>query len=300
MKNLIFDIEADGLTPNKVWCIVAKDIEQQKVYQFGPDKLAAGIKLLEEADVLIGHNILGYDMPVLEKLHGATFTSKVIDTLVMSRLYQPVRENGHSLKTWGYRINFHKQEQPDDFDEYTPEMLEYCTQDVLLNEKVYFALINEGKNFDPESLELETEVARIMLEQEQTGFLFDVERAMKLLAKLKTRMTEVEDEVQRTFKPKWVDVKEVVPKLKKDGRLSKSGLTNLEYAQRADINDSRPFMRKELQEFNLGSRKQIGEYLIDFGWKPERFTPTGQPIVDEGTLKKITHINEARLSAEFL
>ena len=300
MKNLIFDIEADGLTPSKVWCIVAKDIEQQKVYQFGPDKLAAGIKLLEEADVLIGHNILGYDMPVLEKLHGATFTSKVIDTLVMSRLYQPVRENGHSLKTWGYRINFHKQEQPDDFDEYTPEMLEYCTQDVLLNEKVYFALINEGKNFDPESLELETEVARIMLEQEQTGFLFDVERAMKLLAKLKTRMTEVEDEVQRTFKPKWVDVKEVVPKLKKDGRLSKSGLTNLEYAQRADINDSRPFMRKELQEFNLGSRKQIGEYLIDFGWKPERFTPTGQPIVDEGTLKKITHINEARLIAEFL
>ena len=300
MKNLIFDIEADGLTPSKVWCIVAKDIEQQKVYQFGPDKLAAGIKLLEEADVLIGHNILGYDMPVLEKLHGATFTSEVIDTLVMSRLYQPVRENGHSLKTWGYRINFHKQEQPDDFDEYTPEMLEYCTQDVLLNEKVYFALINEGKNFDPESLELETEVARIMLEQEQTGFLFDVERAMKLLAKLKTRMTEVEDEVQRTFKPKWVDVKEVVPKLKKDGRLSKSGLTNLEYAQRADINDSRPFMRKELQEFNLGSRKQIGEYLIDFGWKPERFTPTGQPIVDEGTLKKITHIHEARLIAEFL
>ena len=59
-------------------------------------------------------------------------------------------------------------------------------------------------------------------------------------------------------------------------------------------------MRKELQEFNLGSRKQIGEYLIDFGWKPERFTPTGQPIVDEGTLKKITHIHEARLIAEFL
>ena len=45
-------------------------------------------------------------------------------------------------------------------------------------------------------------------------------------------------------------------------------------------------MRRKLQEFNLGSRKQIGEYLVDFGWKPERFTPTGQPIVDEGTLKK--------------
>ena len=59
-------------------------------------------------------------------------------------------------------------------------------------------------------------------------------------------------------------------------------------------------MRKKLVEFNLGSRKQIGEYLIDFGWKPERFTPTGQPSVDEGTLKKIEHIEEAKLIANFL
>ena len=300
MKNLIFDIEADGLTPSKVWCIVAKDIDEQKVYKFGPDELKEGIKLLEEADVLIGHNILGYDMPVLEKLHGANFKCVVLDTLIMSRLYQPVRENGHSLKTWGYRVKFYKQEQPDDFDVYTPEMLEYCVQDVLLNEKVYFALLDEGKNFDPESLKLETDVARIMIEQEQTGFLFDVEKAMKLLAKLKARMTEVEDEVQITFKPKLVDVKEVTPKLKKDGTLSKSGLTLEEYERLQETQDIKPFMRQELQEFNLGSRKQIGEYLMDFGWKPERFTPTGQPIVDEGTLKKITHIHEARLIAEFL
>jgi DNA polymerase I-like protein with 3'-5' exonuclease and polymerase domains len=59
-------------------------------------------------------------------------------------------------------------------------------------------------------------------------------------------------------------------------------------------------MRKELREFNLGSRQQIGEYLIDFGWQPKRFTPTGQPIVDEGTLSKISHIKEAQLIAEYL
>jgi DNA polymerase I-like protein with 3'-5' exonuclease and polymerase domains len=59
-------------------------------------------------------------------------------------------------------------------------------------------------------------------------------------------------------------------------------------------------MRQTLQDFNLGSRKQIGEYLIDFGWKPERFTPTGQPIVDEKTLSAITHIHEAKLIADFL
>jgi DNA polymerase I-like protein with 3'-5' exonuclease and polymerase domains len=59
-------------------------------------------------------------------------------------------------------------------------------------------------------------------------------------------------------------------------------------------------MRQTLQEFNLGSRKQIGEYLVDFGWKPERFTPTGQPIVDEKTLSEVTHIHEAKLIADFL
>jgi len=59
-------------------------------------------------------------------------------------------------------------------------------------------------------------------------------------------------------------------------------------------------MRQKLQEFNLGSRKQIGEYLQDFGWKPNKFTPTGQPIVNESSLSKVKHIPEAKLIAEFL
>ena len=113
-------------------------------------------------------------------------------------------------------------------------------------------------------------------------------------------MQETTDEVQKTFKPKWVDIKEITPKLKKDGNLSKSGLTNEEYEKILTTGDMQPFMRQELRKFNLGSRKQIGEYLIDFGWQPERFTATGQPIVDEGTLKKIEHIREAKLIADFL
>ena len=299
-KQVIFDIEADGLTPTKIWCIVAKDLNESSPRTFGPDQLEEGIEYLQSVDTLIGHNILGYDIPVIEKLHNVTLHADVIDTLVLSRLYQPVRENGHSLKTWGYRVKSPKQEQPDDFDNYTPQMLEYCTQDVLLNEKVYYALQQESKNFSQESVDLEHQVAVIMNEQEKNGFLFDTERAMNLLISLKYRMSEVEDEVQETFKPKWVDDKMVTPYVKKDGELSLRGLTDDEYNRCIETNNFEPFMRKKLVEFNLGSRKQIGEYLKDFGWKPERFTPTGQPIVDEGTLKKIDHIHEARLIAEFL
>ena len=58
--------------------------------------------------------------------------------------------------------------------------------------------------------------------------------------------------------------------------------------------------RVEVTEFNLGSRKQIGEYLIDFGWEPEVFTPTGQPQVDEKILSKVKDIPEAALICDYL
>jgi len=298
-SKIIFDIEADGLNPTVVWCIVAKELNGE-IQTFDNTQIEEGIKFLQSADTLIGHNIIGYDLPVLKNLHDANFHNKVEDTLVMSRLYNPIRENGHSLKTWGYRVNCPKQEQPEDFDSYTPEMLEYCIQDVKLNELVYKSLIQEGRSFSTESIELEQRVADVIKDQERNGFYFDSKQAMTLLADLKSKMVDVENEVHSTFKPKWVDDKVVTPYIRKDGQLSKRGLTDDEYDKCLSTNNFKPFMRRTLQEFNLGSRKQIGEYLIDFGWKPVRFTPTGQPIVDEGTLKKITHIHEAKLIADYL
>ena len=139
-----------------------------------------------------------------------------------------------------------------------------------------------------------------MKEQEKTGFFFNTQQAMELLAELKAKQLAVEDEVHNTFKPKLVDDKLVTPYVRKDGELSKRGLTDEEYRNCIKTQNVEPFMRLKLVDFNLGSRKQIGEYLIDFGWVPKKFTPTGQPIVDEGTLKKIEHIREAKLIADFL
>ncbi len=299
-SKIIFDIECDGLKPTKLHCLVAKELGGE-VHEFTPDRLAEGIAFLSSADTLIGHNILRFDLDVIKKLTGVDLYHKNIeDTLVMSRLFKPIRENGHSLKTWGYRVGFAKQEQPLDFDEYTPQMLEYCVNDVKLNELVYYTLLNEQAGFSQQSIDLEHRVARIMSDQENNGFKFDERQATTLLAELKTKMNEIVEEVQRTFKPRMVDVKLVVPKFKKDGELSKSGLRTEEYDNCIATKNYKPFMRQELKEFNLGSRKQIGEYLVEVGWKPKRFTPTGQPIVDEGTLKKITHIHEAKLIADFL
>jgi len=295
---LIFDIETDDLDATRVWCIIAKELDG-KVYKFGPNQIEEGINLLQNATELIGHNIIGFDLPVLRRLHNFKYTGKVIDTLVLSRLYNPIRENGHSLKTWGYKLSSPKQEQPE-FENYSPQMLNYCIQDVKLNESVYKYLLEEGKGFSKQSTDLEHKTASIVLEQERNGFYFDSKQAMKLLAQLSQNRSDVEDEVQKTFKPKLVEDRMVLPYVKKNGELSKRGLTDEEYVNCLNTSNFEPFMRKKLVEFNLGSRKQIGEYLIEFGWMPERFTPTGQPIVDESTLKKITHIKEAKLIADFL
>ena len=298
--DLVFDIETDDLKATLIHCLVAQDMDSGKIDKDPPEKVAEGYELLSSADTLIGHNIIGFDIPMVEKFGGVDLSKiPVIDTLVLSRLFNPNREGGHSLEKWGYKLGYHKIEFSD-YLNYSKEMLDYCVRDVQVNALVLKKLREESKGFSKQSINLEQDVAKIMKQQELNGFKFDEMKAQLLLAELREKKQAIEDEVHNTFKPKWVDDKLVTPYIKKDGDLSKRGLTDDEYQRCLDTNNFEPFMRQTLQDFNLGSRKQIGEYLVDFGWKPERFTPTGQPIVDEKTLSQITHIHEAKLIADFL
>jgi DNA polymerase I len=299
--DLVFDIETDGLDATKVWCLVAQDAETKEVYKFTPDNLDEGYKFLTTATRLIGHNIIGFDIPLVEKFGGVDLSAiEVIDTLVLSRLFNPTRDGGHSLTTWGYKLGYPKIEF-EDYYNYSEDMLTYCVRDVELNTKVFEELRKESKGFTLESISLEQDVAGIVKQQETDGFNFDMPLALGLLAELRQKKQVIEDEVHETFKPRWVDTKLVTPYIKTtDGKLSVRGMSDEEYQRCLDTNDFKPFMRQTLQDFNLGSRKQIGDYLVDFGWEPDRFTPTGQPIVDEKTLSKITHIHEAKLIADFL
>ena len=265
---LVFDIETDGLNATKIWCIVAKDLDNNQVYGFPPDQIDQGIELLEGADLLIGHNILGFDIPVLKELTNINFDNKkIIDTLVLSRLAKPERD-GHGLEAWGYKLNRHKGLMEErDFQRYTPNMLDYCINDVELNSLVFDNVIKELDGFDTKSIKIEHDVSHILKEQERYGFLFDSYKGEMLLAKLNERKTIIEDEVQEVFKPKKVKIKTVVPKFKNDGKLSKQGLTEEEYNCLSIQPVSRvlAFDRYKIQEFNLASRKQIGEYLQEFG-----------------------------------
>ena len=309
---LVFDIETSPIgaydiglnSVDVIHCIVAQDADSGEVFKFEPWELEAGLELLSKASTLIGHNIIGFDIPILTKLTSFEARGKkIVDTLVASRLFNPSREGGHSLSAWGYRLGFPKIdiEEPEEyFKQYSQEMLDYCVRDVELNTLVFKTLQEEGKGFSKESFELEQQVALPLRQQEWNGFKFNSKKAELLLAELRERMQSSEDEVHKVFVPKLVDDKLVTPYIKKDGTLSKRGLTDEEYVSIIKSECYDPFMRQKLQEFNLGSRKQIGEYLQDFGWKPKRFTPTGQPIVDENVLVNIKGIPEAKLIGEYL
>ncbi len=307
MKSIVFDIEADSLEPTKIWCIAAVDPDSGETKTFGPTEIVQGLAHLSTADKLIGHNIIGYDLPAIKKIHNIDLSQNraIVDTLVLSRLFNPTREGGHSLESWGYRIGLQKIDHTE-FGEYSPEMLNYCRNDAVLNAKMFNNLKLESRGFSRQSVTLEHETLKIIADQREHGFLLDVKSASLLVAELTDRLKEVEREVQKTFRPKQLKTV-LLAHFTKTGALSKMALiegstkkSRLTQEEYEEIAIKRKAVRIEEVPFNLGSRKQIGEYLIDFGWKPKKFTPTGQPIVDESTLSKITDIPEAKLIAEYL
>ncbi len=305
MKSLVFDIETDGIEATKLWCLSILDTSTQEQTSYGPSELEQGLSALMEAGTLIGHNIIGYDIPVIKNLTSIDLSNKIIvDTLVLSRLFNPVREGGHGLERWGYILKSHKI----DFHEYskfTPDMLKYCEQDVLLNYKVYERLKQESLGFSRQSVEIEHAVAKIMNEQRNYGFLFNIEEAMKLVATLNERMSEIQRQIRKVFLPAK-EVLKIFPRHNKLKKLLKTGKTN--YGTNVRLTDKefnlieqQTFITRVIEtEFNPGSRKQIGERLQDLGWKPKEFTPTGQSKVDEKILASIKNIKEAKILAEFL
>ena len=197
-----------------------------------------------------------------------------IDTLVMSRLMNPSRENGHSLAAWAISLGTEKIDFKDFDGGWSQEMQDYCIRDVEVLEKVYNALLKEKdqNGFSQDSIELEHQVAIIIAKQERNGFKFDLPAAMVLLAGLKDKMVSIETSLQSIFPP-----------IVTERTSEKTGKR----------------LKDDVEVFNPGSRQQIAKRLQEKGWKPTKKTEKGQVIVDESTLAGVD-IPEARAIAEYL
>ena len=296
-KQIVLDIEANGLNPDKIWCIVTQEVISGDTVCYGPNEL--NNFSIEGVDEIIGHNILGYDIPVLERLLSIDFSGvRLTDTLVMSRLFNPVREGGHSLAAWGERLGFPKGDHTD-FSQYSEEMLDYCVQDVEVNTRAYTMLLKESEGFSEESIQLEMDVHRIIAEQSRNGWLLDEGKAFMLLAELKEKMLDAEEQVHNRFLPLPVWVEKNYPKnpYKKNGE--KAAILIRHEAEGVHYNEEGSYGIITYPPFNLGSRQQIGRYLKHFGWEPKEFTESGLPKVNEKILEKVD-IPEAQLIKDYL
>ena len=316
--SLLFDIETNVLleTTTKIHSLVIFNTETGELisctdhegYLYGSKNdykgqpVWYGLKLLEEADEISGHNIVKFDIPAIQKLFPDWKPKgKIFDTLLMSKLVYPdigeiddknIRKGKfpkklrgrYSLKAWGYRLGELKGEyceQEDCWTEWTPDMQRYCEQDVMVTKKLFDLL--KSKNIPEESIELEHKFAKIIGQQEQRGVYFDKQKAIELAGKLIQEKTRLEGELKLAF-PNEIREETFIPKVNNTKRGYVKG---------------RPFIKKVEIEFNPASRQMIADRLIKkYNWKPQELSPTGLPVINEEVLEGL-NFEEAPLLKEY-
>ena len=301
MSTYVGDIESNGLldTITKVHCIVLQDVDTKEVFSYGPENIQAGLDRMMDAEKLIFHNGIGYDFPALEKVYPDFHVDRdrVIDTLVCTRLIwtnlsdtdsprvnagklEPRQRGSHSLDAWGKRLGVLKGDygQSTDWSEWSPELQEYCEQDVAVTLKLWAVI--SAKEYSATAIELEHKVAWIIAEQQRHGFLFDVANAEKLLMHLQVERAKIEADLQTIFDPWYSAVEIKTPKR----------TINYKKTDRHSVTAGCPYTVIKLNVFNPNSRLHIANRLTSkYGWRPSSFTPDSRPKVDETILSELPY-----------
>jgi DNA polymerase I-like protein with 3'-5' exonuclease and polymerase domains len=297
---LVFDCETDGLYDQAtvVHCIVIYDINRKQTFTYGPERTVDALAHLATADVLIGHNVIFYDIPVLQKLHSFVSKARIIDTLICTRLIWPKEllndldteqypqvptgmRGSASLKAWGWRLADNKINFKD-FSQYSEEMLEYCIQDVVITTRLWQKIANE--NYAESALKLEHDFAIAINRQIRSGIPFDVDASLALVDELRAKQQDIETKLKEIFPPiKHETV--FVPKVNNKNR----GYIKGEL-----------FTKVTYETFNPGSRQQIVDRLqTKYGWTPEKNTEKGNPVLDDDVLESLPY-PEAKVLAEYM
>ena len=288
---LTFDIESDGLldTATKVHCMAIYD--GLNMHSFAPHNIEQGVAMLQDAldnsEAICGHNIIGFDIPCLEKLYPEIFhvsreqRALVRDTLVMARLiYGNVKEidyglyrkgklpgkliGAQTLKAWGYRLGELKgtyaEETEDAWATFNEDMLEYNKQDVVVTQKLYDMLAS--KHYSEAALKLEHQAQWLMCKQERNGFPFNIEKAKELEYTLRKRECVLVSELMKLAPP--IPDRVFIPK--RDNK-------RLGYKKGVPI--------QRYKDFNPKSRQQI-EWLITEHYQ---YHPDNPDLYEEDRLK---------------
>ena len=270
---LVFDSESDGLKyeATHVWCVCAVDLISGDRFRWGPADIPAALEMLRSCDEIIGHNILGHDLPLFDKLYpGWGRPRKITDTFILSSLVRPDRTGGHSLANFGDMFGVPKPVH-EDWSQFSDAMMHRCETDVTINMMTYHMVMAEMNEWDwSRSIQLEQDIAEVNAQQELNGVNFDVEQATRTLGRIQTRLDEVVGELKREL-PRIARRAYPNPIRKpflKTGGISKS--VRDWYAEQADIVGG-AFSRIGWEDINLNSPEQVKNYLLSQGWKPTQW-----------------------------
>ena len=307
--DLLIDIETDGLLANvtKIHCIGMSVVGAQAGQVFANqepyDCLDNALEIMSSAKSITGHNIIGYDFPVLKKILGwvPSKHTQIVDTLVLSRLCHTdlyeldVKERSidtklygsHSLKAWGQRIGVLKKSlgtQDDDvWTKFTPAMAEYCVQDVSVTSHLKYHF--DHLEYSEEAIKLEHEFAKIIQRQVEHGYAFDVDKARQLYVKLLKKQEDLGSTLRNSYGSWFISEGVVTPKVNNKKRGTAKGST---------------YNKIKRIEFNPNSRDHISRCLMKQGWQPTDFTASGKPKIDETVLSKLQLPNCQELKEHFL
>lgn len=300
---VFIDIETDGLLFDltRTWVVVCKT--STDILTFYPhdneEDVQALNDLLSEATTIVGHNIMMFDLPVLNKLYGISYDyNKIFDTLIVSRLLKPDRESGHSLKEWGIKLKLFKGDHKD-FTKYSTEMLDYCINDVNVTEVLYdYLTTKELPIYQPKitrAVKLEHDFAYIIQKQINAGFTLDVDKCTKLYIELESEYSSLYNDI-KSLMPKLKDDTHYL-KIKKEGKLFSESETSYSYYRTKDKLVVKEF---KFEDPNPTSRKQIIDLFIGkYDWKPKHFTENMSPNIDEKVLSSLSYPEAIKLSRLF-
>lgn len=312
MKTYVFDIEGNGLAElvidrkgqihkecDKIHLIVLRSYPDGKVKVYRcndeEDTIAQGVVELCSADLIVGHNILQFDLPMLKRLYGAEPKGKVFDTLVGARLLYPDAKNhpfgGNSVEMFAKLFGSKKVgKEITDWSRWTPLMEKRCINDTEVQRRIFDYIKPKLRRFKT-AFKIEHKVAEIIARQQENGVNIDIERAEELIEFMQIEQAECLDLLHAMFPPTEIQMKSrwwVDPMTGEKFGTKKSAPKDVQIWL-----EKGPHKCKYIP-FNPGSTKQIADRLREKYGYAAPTTEAGNPSITEETLLSLPY-DEAKL-----
>ncbi len=338
--NDLYDFK-DKRSPTVFHCAVFKDLDSGKKVYFVPQTWTARVLMdykggidvrgthrlpdyLDQCTEIWMHNAIGYDRLLIRDIFDYHIDiMKLRDSLILSRMgnhatyhkSHPRLRRGHSVAYWAKWMGLEQQKvEHEDWTQFSLDMLRRCDVDCDIQERIVKTIEQELSNCSPSAIIEEMLFAEMLQEMHENGFYLYRHRAERFYQLYLQEANALRDKIHEAFPPKRVLVKKFVAEYRKpikkeektwapdDPRLLKK--RHRDYLESKGLSlTTKTFDEYQDQEFNIGSPQQRVERLLEAGWKPEVFTPTGapkSPKADDPSIQSEDLPEEVRMFGKWL